>query len=88
VRAYLPLLLVLAIAAVGWLRIVQYYWREGTVLLGGALLVAALLRAFLPNDRIGMVAIRTRGMDVLLYGGLSVAILAVALTIQSGPLHQ
>lgn len=87
-KAQVPLILVLAVVIVGLVRIIQYHWREGAVLLGVALLLAALLRAVLPADRIGMVAIRGRGMDFLLYGGLGVAVLAVALTIQGGPLDQ
>jgi DUF3017 family protein len=88
VKAQVPLILVLAVVIVGLIRIIQYHWREGAVLLGVALLLAALLRAVLPATRVGMVAIRGRGMDVLLYGGLGFAVLAVALTIQGGPLNQ
>ena len=87
-RSQIPLLLVLTVVAVGLVRIVMYHWREGTVLMGVALLVAAALRALLPDNRIGMVAIRGRGMDVLLYGGLGLAIMAVSLTITGGPLNQ
>ena len=87
-RSNLPLLLVLAVVAVGLVRIGMYHWREGTVLLGAALLVAALLRALLPETSIGMVAIRGRGVDFLLYSGLGIMIMAVALTIQGGPLNQ
>lgn len=86
-RTHIPLLLVLAIVAVGLARIGQYHWREGTVLLGGALLFAGLMRAVLPTDSIGLVAIRGRGVDVLLYGGLGLMVLAVALTITGGPFN-
>jgi hypothetical protein len=84
-RAQFPFLLVLAVVMVGLVRIAQYFWREGTVLLGGALLLAALLRALLPADRAGLVAVRGRGVDVLLYGCLGVAVMVVAMTIQGGP---
>lgn len=87
-KAQFPFVLVMAVVVVGLVRIVQYYWREGTVLVAGALLLAALLRALLPQDRIGLVAIRGRGVDILLYGGLGVAMMAVALTIHGGPLNQ
>ena len=87
-RSQIPLLLVLAVATDGLIRIVQYHWREGTVLIGVALVLAGTLRALLPDGRIGLVAIRGRGMDVLLYGGLGLAVMAVSLTIQGGPLSQ
>ena len=87
-KSQIPLLLVLAVATVGLIRIVQYNWREGTTLIGMALVLAGALRALLPDGRIGLVAIRGRGMDVLLYGGLGLAVMAVSLTIQGGPLAQ
>lgn len=87
-KKHLPLLLVLAVTAVGLIRIVMYNWREGTVLLGFALVLAAILRALLPAERIGMVAIRSRAVDVLLYGGLGLMMMAVSLTITGGPLDQ
>jgi hypothetical protein len=87
-RSHIPLLLVLAVTAIGLIRIVMYNWREGTALLGLALLLAALLRALLPPDRVGLVAIRSRAVDILLYGGLGLMILAVSLTIAGGPLNQ
>lgn len=86
VRESLPFGLVLAIVAAGFVRIAQYHWREGTVLIAGALLVAALLRAVLSPERAGLIVIRGRGVDVLLYTALGVMILLVALTITKGPL--
>ncbi len=83
-----PLILVLAVVAIGILRITQYHWRQGTVLIGGALVLAAVLRALLPDSRIGMVALRSRAVDVLLYGGLGIMVMAVSLTITGGPLNQ
>jgi hypothetical protein len=40
----------------------------------------------LPPDRAGLLVIRGRYLDVLLYGGFGVLVLAVALTIVGGPL--
>jgi Protein of unknown function (DUF3017) len=84
----LPLILVLAVVAIGLFRITQYHWREGTVLIGGALVLAAVLRALLSDSRIGMVALRSRAVDVLIYGGLGIMVMAVSLTITGGPLNQ
>jgi Protein of unknown function (DUF3017) len=84
----LPLAMVLMVVVVGLVRIMLYHWRDGTVLLGGALLVAGGLRAVLPGDRIGMIAVRGRAVDVLTYGALGAMVIFVALTIEGGPLNQ
>ena len=81
-----PMIVVLAIAAAGLLRVATANWREGSVLLGGALLVAAVLRAVLPPDRAGLVAIRSRIVDILAYSGLGLAVVLLAFTITRGSL--
>jgi len=85
VLAIVPFAIVLLVVAGGLLRIVQYYWREGTVLIGVAMMLAALLRGLLSTDHVGLLAIRGRGVDVLTYAGFGLAIIAVALTIEGGP---
>jgi hypothetical protein len=77
---------VLGIAAIGLLRVATANWREGAVLLGGSLLVAAALRALLPPERAGLLAIRSRIVDVLSYSGLGLAVVLLALTITRGSL--
>jgi hypothetical protein len=77
---------ILAVVAVAMVRITQYHWREGTVIIGGALLLAAGLRAVLPPERTGLLGIRRRALDVLTYGVFGLLMLAVALTITGGPL--
>ena len=81
VLAHLPFAMVMAVVALGLLRILVYHWRQGTVLIGAALIMAAALRALLRDDQAGLIAIRGRGVDVLTYAGLGVCVLAVALTI-------
>ena len=76
----------LAIAAIGLLRVATANWREGAVLLGGSLLVAAVLRAVLPLERAGLLAIRSRVVDILSYSGLGLAVVLLALTITRGSL--
>ena len=85
-RPHLAFALVLAVVALGMVRIAQYHWREGTAVLGLALLLAAGLRVALPPERAGLLVIRGRYLDALLYGGFGVLVLAVALTIVGGPL--
>lgn len=76
------LLLVLLIALVGIGRVLMGHWREGAVLLGGALIVAAVLRVALPLERTGLLAIRSKVVDVLIYSafGLVMTVLAVTIT--------
>ena len=85
-RPQLTFGLVLAVVLIGLVRIAQYHWREGTVIIGGALLLAAGLRAVLPPERTGLLGIRRRAMDVVTYGVFGLLMLAVALTIVGGPL--
>lgn len=82
----LPILAVLLIAAVGVARVATANWREGSVLLGGSLLVAAVLRILLPEDRVGLLAIRTRPVDVLCYAALGMIVVGLAVTITRNPL--
>lgn len=79
--AHVPFAVVLLLVAIGGLRIGMYHWRQGTALIGGALLVAAVLRALLSDEQSGLLVIRGRPVDVLSYAGLGVLILFVALTI-------
>lgn len=83
--AHLPFGLVLAIVASGFLRIAQYHWREGTVLIAGALFVAAVLRGVLTPEKAGLLVIRGRAIDVLAYTAFGALILFVSLTIAKGP---
>jgi uncharacterized membrane protein YvlD (DUF360 family) len=78
---------VLLIAATGMVRTLTQHWREGAVLLGGALIVAAVLRLLLPTDRVGLLAIRSRPIDVLCYGGLGTVIAVLAMTITASLLN-
>ncbi|WP_433289720.1 DUF3017 domain-containing protein [Pseudonocardia sp. CA-142604] len=79
-----PMTLVLVIAALGMMRVLTQHWREGAVLLGGALIVAAVLRVLLPVDRVGLLAIRSRPVDVLCYSAFGVVISVLAVTITRG----
>jgi hypothetical protein len=82
-RKQLPYALVLLTMAIGLLRTVQYHWREGSAWIGGALLLAAVLRAVLPPRTAGMVAVRGRFVDVLWCVGLAACILFIAYTLKA-----
>ena len=85
VLAHLPFGMVLAVVALGLIRIVMYHWRDGTVLIGVALFLAAALRALLRDDQAGLIMIRSRGVDVLTYAGFGACVIFVAMTIEGGP---
>jgi hypothetical protein len=82
---YAPFVLVIAIAAAGIGLIFAYHWRIGSGLIGGSLLVAAGLRALLPEKQLGLIALRRKFTDIVLYGGLGFLIVLVAATIIGGP---
>jgi hypothetical protein len=82
-----PLGMVMLIAAVGMVRVLTQHWREGAVLLGGALIVAALLRMLLPTERVGLLAVRSRPIDVLCYTTFGVVMIVIAMTITASLLN-
>lgn len=84
-RANLPYALVLLVVIAGFLRITESHWRQGSTLLGSALLLAALLRALLPEDQTGLIVVRrSRAVDVLTYAALGACMVFVSLTITPG----
>ncbi len=78
------LVALVGVLGLGWVALA--HWREGTTLLGGALLLAAALRALVPSRKAGLLEIRSRPIDVLLYTSLGLLIVFVAVTIKGGPL--
>ena len=79
--SWAPTALVLLVAAAGMVRVLTEHWRQGGVLLGAALLVAAVLRGALSPDVAGLLVIRSRPLDVLGYAGLGAAMVFLAVTI-------
>ena len=77
----LPLLAVLVAVGVGLLLVTFEHWRRGLVVIGLALVGAALLRLLLPVRRVGFLAIRSRPVDVVLLTGMGVALTVIALAI-------
>lgn len=83
VHAALSLVWVIALA--GFARVLAQHWREGTGLVGGALLVAAACRVLLPSDRAGLLAVRSQAVDVLCYLGFGLVMVILAATIPRTP---
>jgi len=76
-----PLLVVILAVGAGLLLVAADQWRTGLVVMGFALVVAGLLRLFLPLRRIGFLAIRSRPVDVALTIGAGLALAVIALAI-------
>ena len=76
----LPLLSAIVVVAVGLLTVTFGHWRRGLVVIGLALIGAALLRLLLPVRRVGLLAVRSRSVDVLLLGGAGIALTVLTLT--------
>jgi cation transport ATPase len=56
-------------------------WRRGGAVIGFAVIVAAVLRAALPTNRAGLLAVRGRVFDVVVLALVGAAILWVSWTI-------
>ncbi|MEU8838902.1 DUF3017 domain-containing protein [Streptomyces roseus] len=78
-----PMLSVLAATAVGLLVTALGHPRIGVLVIGVALIAAAVLRRALPQ--VGMLAVRSRFTDMVTYGLLGVAITLLALVMEPKP---
>ncbi|RBY93470.1 hypothetical protein DQ237_17825 [Blastococcus sp. TF02-8] len=76
-----PLLAVLVAVGVGLLLVTFEHWRIGLVVVGLALVGAALLRLLLPVRRVGFLAVRSRAVDVVLLSVAGLVLTGFALAI-------
>lgn len=60
-------------------------WRTGVCWLGGSLLLAALGRLVLPGDDAGMLGVRRRRLDSVLFLAVGIALIVLAVTIPNQP---
>jgi hypothetical protein len=60
-------------------------WRVGVRVLSGALAGAAVFRLVLPQRDAGMLAVRSRWLDVLVVGGTAAVLFALAASIPNQP---
>jgi hypothetical protein len=80
-RRQWPLGLVFLLVGLGVLLVLDQHVKRGTALIGGALLVAALLRSALPTRDLGLLAVRGRAFDVLTTGLLGTAIVILTVVV-------
>ena len=76
-----PITLILLGVAVSLLVVALNHFRRGTVLLALFVLLAAALRLVLPAREAGLLAVRSRLIDVLTLGSLGAGLLFFALIV-------
>jgi hypothetical protein len=84
IREQALFLLVLAalLAGFGYLLVGSGHWRRSTFIMGCAMLLAAVLRAVVRQDRVGLLAVRARWMDTAVYLALGVVVLAADIRLR------
>jgi hypothetical protein len=76
----LPLIVVLAVAGtgIGYAAAQPQHWLRGVLMLAGAMVLGGVLRLVLPARQAGLLAVRSRFVDVLCYAGSGIAIILLA----------
>jgi len=80
-----PLALVLTGVAGGLVVVASDHFRRGTALFACAVLLAAVLRLVLPTRQAGLLAVRSRGVDVLVLSVLAFGLGMLALVVPPPP---
>lgn len=80
-RAQWPILAVAGIFAVALVLVAAGFWRRGAFLIGVGVGVAAALRLVLPEDRAGLLAVRTKSLDFATMTTISAIMIYTAWTI-------
>lgn len=76
-----PILVVALIFVAAFGLVVAGYWRRGALVMAIGVGVAAALRLTLNEDRAGLLAVRSRGIDFTTTATVSAAMLYIAWTI-------
>ena len=79
----IPYFLVLLGVFVAALFVLFDRWRRGTFIFGSALILGAILRAFMPSEKVGMLAVRSKPFDVFTMAGLGGLVIYLSLSIDS-----
>lgn len=81
VKKNLPMLAVLAVIAVAGLLVLADRWRRGSLVLGLAVIIGAVARWCVPENRVGLLAVRGKKFDTAAMGVMGALIVSLALTI-------
>jgi hypothetical protein len=80
-RAQWPILLVVLIFATAFVLAGANFWRRGSLLIGIGVGVAAVLRLLLPEERAGLLVVRSKGIDFMTTATVGIAMVYIAWTI-------
>ncbi|MGH3674163.1 MAG: DUF3017 domain-containing protein [Mycobacterium sp.] len=81
VRGQWPILLVGVFFVAAFGLVITGYWRRGALVLGIGVAVAAALRLALTDDRAGLLAVRSKGIDFVTTAIVSAGVIYIAWTI-------
>ncbi|GAB3461774.1 hypothetical protein GCM10027570_47850 [Streptomonospora sediminis] len=73
-----PYFLVLSTMSAGIVVVAAAHFKRGPALIAGALMLAAVFRVLLPPHRIGMLAVRSRWIDIITFSTLAVLLIVLA----------
>ena len=76
-----PILMVALVLLVAFGLVIAGYWRRGALVMAIGVGVAAAMRLTLPDDRAGLLAVRSRAIDIATTASVSAAMLYIAWTI-------
>ena len=81
VRSQWPILVVVLIFLMAFILVAAGFWRRGSLLIGIGVGVAAGLRLALRDERAGLLAVRSKGLDFAMTATVAAAVLFTAWTI-------
>jgi hypothetical protein len=80
-RAQWPILLVELIFASAFVLAAANFWRRGALLIGIGVGVASVLRLVLPEERAGLLVVRSKGIDFVTTATVAATMVYIAWTI-------
>jgi Protein of unknown function (DUF3017) len=80
-RAQWPILLVELIFASAFVLAAANFWRRGALLIGIGVGVASMLRLLLPEERAGLLVVRSKGIDFVTTATVAATMVYIAWTI-------
>lgn len=75
----IPVTAVLIVILIGVVIVADDRWRLGSVVLAGAAGLGAVLRLVLPTSVAGVLAVRSRGFDVVMFLAIAALLAGMAL---------